>query len=75
LSFHQGTFQIIASNPNGTASGIYLVQGPKLTLTVTGGCCAGDAFTATWSVYRDTLTFKGGVPTGLRVKPWRRISR
>jgi TRAP-type C4-dicarboxylate transport system substrate-binding protein len=75
MTFHKGNFQSIASNPNGTASGIYLVQGPKLTLTVTGGCCAGDTFTATWSVYRDTLTFKGGVPTGFRVKPWRRISR
>jgi TRAP-type C4-dicarboxylate transport system substrate-binding protein len=73
MKLHKGIYEMIASSPNGSASGTYLVQGPKLTLTVTGGCCAGDTFTTTWSVYRDTLTFQGGVPTGMRVKPWRRI--
>jgi TRAP-type transport system periplasmic protein len=73
MSFHKGNFEGIASNPNGNASGTYLVRGSIVTLTTTSGCCVGDTFTTTWSVYRDTLTFKGGVPTGMRVKPWRRI--
>jgi TRAP-type transport system periplasmic protein len=75
MTFHKGNFQIIASTPAGSVSGTYLVRGSTVTLTSTSGCCAGDTFTTTWSVYRDTLTFKGGVPTGMRVKPLRRTSR
>jgi TRAP-type C4-dicarboxylate transport system substrate-binding protein len=74
LTFHRGDFSAVASEPTGSTSGTYLVKGNKLTYTSTGGCCIGDSFTATWSVYRDTLTFTGDIPTGMRVKPWRRVS-
>jgi TRAP-type C4-dicarboxylate transport system substrate-binding protein len=74
LTFHRGDFSAVASDPTGSTSGTYLVKGNKLTYTSTGGCCIGDSFTATWSVYRDTLTFTGDIPTGMRVKPWRRVS-
>jgi TRAP-type transport system periplasmic protein len=75
MTFHKGSFQDVASTPSGSGSGTYLVRGSTVTLTSTSGCCPGETFTATWSVYRDTLTFKRGVPTPLRVKPWRRVSR
>jgi hypothetical protein len=75
MTFHKGNFQIIASTPSGSGSGTYLIRGSTVTLTSKSGCCPGETFTATWSVYRDTLTFGRGVPTPLRVKPWRRVSR
>jgi TRAP-type C4-dicarboxylate transport system substrate-binding protein len=73
LKFHRGDFEGTASVPSGSSSGTYYVDGNALTLYPTAGCCIGEVFTLTWSVYRDQLTFTGDIPTGLRVKPYTRI--
>ncbi len=73
LKFDRGDFEITAATAGGSDYGTYQVDGNTLTITVTGGCCAGEVWSMIWSVYRDQLTFKGGIPAGLRAKPWRRV--
>jgi TRAP-type C4-dicarboxylate transport system substrate-binding protein len=72
LTFHRGDYTGTGP-PGGSESGTYVVNGDTLNLTVTAGCCAGESWSMTWSVYRGQLTLKGGIPTPLRVKPWRRV--
>ena len=65
----------------GPASGRYVVHGDQITFYRTDHAYPGSDTEIwgpyTWSVYRDTLTFRksksfGEGPTGLVVKPWRR---
>jgi TRAP-type C4-dicarboxylate transport system substrate-binding protein len=64
----------------GAASGIYVVKGPEITFYRSDHSYPGSNTEIwgpfTWSVYRDTLTFKkngpGPMPTSLVVKAWRR---
>lgn len=76
LKFDRGDFDL-AQEPKlgGSESGTYVVNGNTLNLTVTGGCCPGEAWSMTWSLYRDTLTLKGGIPATFRAKPWRRVGQ
>ncbi len=69
------------STTGSTASGTYVVAGDKITLYVhdpNAGSGTELLGAYTWSVYKDTATFKKanppGVeePTGMVVKPWRR---
>jgi len=73
LKFDRGDFEITAATAGGSESGTYLLNGNTLTITVTGGCCPGEVWSMVWSIYRDQLTLKGGIPTPLRVKPWTRV--
>jgi TRAP-type C4-dicarboxylate transport system substrate-binding protein len=68
---------------DGPASGTYVVTGDEITFHRTDHAYTGSDTEIwgpyTWSVYRDTLTFREGQnfdqgPTGLIVKPWRRSS-
>jgi TRAP-type C4-dicarboxylate transport system substrate-binding protein len=70
---------------NGDASGTYVVSGDKITFYRHDHAYQGSDAEVwgpyTWSVYRDSLTFKkagwsGGDqgPTGLVVKPWLKIA-
>lgn len=65
----------------GGASGTYVVNGDKITFYRHDHAYRGSDAEVwgpfTWSVYRDTLTFKktsSGGPTGLVVKPWRKVA-
>ncbi len=73
MAFHRGDYVFTASVASGSSSGTYRVDGDTVTLYPTAGCCVGEVGTLTWSIYRDQLTFSGNIPTGFRVKPWRRI--
>ncbi len=76
LTFHRGDFDFVQDpDHGGSDSGTYLVNGNTLSLVITGGCCAGEAWSITWSVYRDTLTLKGDIPATFRAKPWRRVGQ
>ena len=63
------------------ASGKYVLNGDEITFYRTDHAYPGSDTEIwgpySWSVYRDTLTFRksksfGEGPTGLVVKPWRR---
>jgi hypothetical protein len=82
LTFDRGRFSDVgpAVGPNsGPASGTYLVRGDQITFYRSDHSYPGSNSEIwgpyTWSVYRDTLTFKkngpGPMPTGLVVKAWR----
>ena len=76
------------SEKPGPASGTYVVRGDEITFYRHDHTSPGTESEVwgpyTWSVYRDTLTFKKawpeanfGVdkgPTGLVVKPWHKVS-
>jgi TRAP-type transport system periplasmic protein len=85
LKFGQGRWWLTAPpGTNGDASGTYVVSGDKITFYRHDHAYAGSDTEVwspyTWSVYRDTLTFKkagrsgGDQPTGLVVKPWLKIA-
>ncbi|GEM_PF-6515443 len=67
MTFHRGDVEFTASDPSGSWSGTYVVDGNTVTLH-----WAEYDGALTWSIYRDQLTFTGDIPTGFRVKPWRR---
>jgi hypothetical protein len=69
LTFHKGDYVYINTTSNGSESGTYVVDGNTLILKVS----SGEVWSMLWSIYRDTLTLTGGIPTPLRVKPWRRV--
>lgn len=71
MDLHAG--KITISYSDGTAPlGTFTVVGNRMMAEFPNG----DEFDVTWSLYRDTLAFGDGpgvVPTGWRVKPWRRV--
>lgn len=76
LTFERGRVTFTQRNDvaSSSTSGAYTLNGKAITLRFTEGVNAGETFAATWSLYRDVLTFKrGGVPTTYVVKPWRRV--
>jgi len=67
-----------SGNP-GSVIGTYVVRGDKITFYLHDQTEVWGPYT--WSIYRDTLTFKkawygadGTGPTGLVVKPWHKVS-
>jgi TRAP-type C4-dicarboxylate transport system substrate-binding protein len=84
LTFDRGHFSDAGPDVgpgSGAASGTYVVNGDDITFYRTDNAYPGSDTEIwgpyTWSVYRDTLTFRksgsfGEGPTGLVVKPWRR---
>jgi hypothetical protein len=83
LTFDGRRFSNVGPNvgPNsGPASGTYVINGNQITFYRTDHSYTGSDTEIwgpyTWSVYRDTLTFKkagpGPMPTSLVVEPWRR---
>ena len=69
LDLHAGQFVI--TGPLDVSRGSFTVVGNEITFS---NPTNGETFTATWSIYRDTLTFGVGLPTGYRVKPWHKVS-
>jgi hypothetical protein len=67
IDFHGGEWVL---NPPPGQQGTFSITGNEITLEATNG----EEFKATWSIYRDTLTFGVGVPTPWRVKPWHRVT-
>lgn len=85
LTFNRGRwtdiFPDVDRAVDGPGSGTYVVKGDEITFYRTDHAYPGSDTEIwgpyTWSVYRDTLTFRksknfGQGPTGLVVKPWRR---
>ncbi len=85
LTFNRGRW--IDAGPDvapgdGPASGTYVVKGDQITFYRKDHAYPGSDTEIwgpyIWSVYRDTLTFREGAsfgmgPTGLTVKPWRKL--
>jgi len=81
LKFGQGRWRLTSGpGADGNASGTYVVSGDKITFyRHDHGYPSADTEIwgpFTWSVYRDSLTFKEprGGPTSLVVKPWLKIA-
>jgi TRAP-type C4-dicarboxylate transport system substrate-binding protein len=84
LTFDRGHWSDVGPDvgpDDGPASGTYVVTGDAITFHRTDHAYTGSDTEIwgpyTWSVYRDTLTFREGQnfdqgPTGLIVKPWGR---
>jgi TRAP-type C4-dicarboxylate transport system substrate-binding protein len=68
MDLHAGTY--VVTGPLDRSDGVFAVEGNRITLSNPSN---GDTFTVTWSIYRDTLSFGVGLPTGMRVKPWHRV--
>jgi hypothetical protein len=82
LTFRRGHFAQSGSVPNSGGSGTFVVRGNRILFHRHDHAYPGSDTEVwgpyIWSVYRDTLTFKKvsplpEIPTGLVVKPWRRI--
>jgi TRAP-type C4-dicarboxylate transport system substrate-binding protein len=76
LTFERGRVTFTQRNDvtSSSTSGAYTLNGKAITLRFTEGVNAGETFAATWSLYRDVLTFqRGALPTTYVVKPWRRV--
>ena len=81
LKLGQGRWWL--TGPPGMRSGTYVVSGDKITFYRNDHARPGSDTEVwgpvTWSVYRDTLTFKRGLPrnpgpTGLAVKPFHKVA-
>jgi TRAP-type C4-dicarboxylate transport system substrate-binding protein len=82
LTFSRGRFSINGSMPDSSASGTFVISENKIVFHRHDHAYESSDTEVwgpyIWSVYRDTLTFKKvsplpEIPTGLVVKPWRRI--
>jgi len=58
-----------------STSGTYTVTDGQVVLAFDQGANLGETFSASWSLYRDTLTFEraGGLPTPYLIKAWTRV--
>jgi TRAP-type C4-dicarboxylate transport system substrate-binding protein len=80
LTFGQGRWRLTGPGTNNYASGTYVVSGDKITFYRHDHAYPSSDTEIwgpfTWSVYRDSLTFKEppGGPTSLVVKPWLKIA-
>lgn len=71
ITFSQANEQ----DPPYTTSGVFTVSGRDVTFRFLSGGMAGEAFTFTFSLYQDTLTFERhptvpASPTPIVLKPW-----
>ena len=81
LKFHRGRWSETGTKPGQSlmGSGTYVVTGNTITMDRNDHAYPGSDTEIwgpfTWSVYRDTLTLKKqpSGPTGLIVKPWRKV--
>jgi hypothetical protein len=71
LSIHAGTAYTVQLSAPQTGTGVasYTVSGNTYSVSTTGQ----ERFSWTFTVTETTLTFSGGGPVTLRVKPWTRI--
>jgi len=74
MDLHAGRwFMGPGGSPSDVLGGTFVVTGNKITLDANDG----NEFEATWSIYKDRLTFGiiagFDLPNGWRVKPWDRV--